>query len=266
MAFNATYYTMEEKLPPESEKDAKPSGMGWLRSNGLIIGLVLISLFLNLIPGLRMVLVPFEFFTTFIHEGSHAIASLIMGEDVQRIVINPDTSGYMQHSLTGGMFSQGFIGSAGYLGAALFGGILIVLSAYEKLSKIILGLLGIVFLVAIVLYVRDFFTLAVCGFLSAALLLIAWKGGTWLNFFAINFLAVQCSLNSFGDVMTLLKLSMGVPKSAYSAGLSDAEALANIFFLPAMFWSVLWIVIAVVIFYKALKISGRIRSQKEAAK
>ncbi len=254
---------MEEKLQPESEKDAKPSGMGWLRSNGLIIGLVLISLFLNLIPGLRMVLLPFEFFTTFIHEGGHAIASLIMGEEVHRIVINPDTSGYMQHTLTGGRFAQGFIGSAGYIGAALFGGALIVLSAYEKLSKVILGLLGIIFLVAIVLYVRDLFTLAVCGFLSAVLLLIAWKGGTWLNFFAINFLAVQCSLNSFGDVMTLMKLSMGVPKSVYSTGLSDAEAMSQIFFLPAIFWSVLWIAISVVIFYKALQISGRIRGRTQ---
>jgi hypothetical protein len=257
---------MDEELKPESEADAKPSGMSFLRSNGLIIGLLLISLFLNIVPGLRLILLPFEFFTTFIHEGSHAIASLIMGEQVHRIVINPDTSGYMQHTVTGGMFAQGFIGSAGYVGAALFGGALIVLSSFEKMSKIILGLLGLIFLIAIVLYIRDLFTLAVCGFLSASLLLIAWKGGKYMNFFSINFLAVQCSLNSFGDVITLLQLSMGAPKSQYSAGVSDAEALAKVFFLPAMFWSALWIVIAVVVLYKALKISGRIRMKNEPAR
>ncbi|MBL7994040.1 M50 family metallopeptidase [bacterium] len=257
---------MDEELKPESEADAKPSGMSFLRSNGLIIGLLLISLFLNVVPGLRLILLPFEFFTTFIHEGSHAIASLIMGEQVHRIVINPDTSGYMQHTVTGGMFAQGFIGSAGYVGAALFGGLLIVLSSFEKMSKFILGLLGLVFLAAIVLYIRDLFTLAVCGFLSASLLLIAWKGGKYLNFFAINFLAVQCSLNSFGDVITLLQLSMGAPKSQFSTGLSDAEALAKVFLLPAMFWSVLWIVISIVVLYKALKISGRIRMKNESVK
>lgn len=250
---------MDEELKPESEADAKPSGMSFLRSNGLIIGLVLLSLFLNLVPGMRLVLLPFEYFTTFIHEGSHAVASLIMGEEVHRIVINPDTSGYMQHSLTGGMFAQGFIGSAGYLGAALFGGTLIVLSAFEKFSKFFLGLIGLVFLGAIVMYVRDPFTLLVCGFLSASLLLIAWKGGVFLNYFAINFLAVQCALNSFSDVMTLIQLSMGAQKSSYSTGLSDAEALAQIFFLPAMFWSVLWMAISVIVLYKAMKISGRIR-------
>ena len=255
---------MDEELKPESEADAKPSGMSFLRSNGMIIGLVFISLFLNLVPGLRLVLLPFEYFTTFIHEGSHTIASLIMGAEVHRIVINPDTSGYMQHTLTGGMFSQGFIGSAGYIGAALFGGALIVLSAYEKLSKVLLALIGMIFLVAIVMYVRDLFTLAVCGFLSASLLLIAWKGGGFLNFFAINFLAVQCSLNSFGDVMTLMNLSMGAPKSASSTGLSDAEVMAQIFFLPAIFWSILWIVISIVILYKAMQISGRIRMKKAA--
>ncbi|MBL7959980.1 M50 family metallopeptidase [bacterium] len=257
---------MDEELKPESEVDARPSGMSFLRSNGLIIGLLLISLFLNVVPGIRLILLPFEFFTTFIHEGSHAIASLIMGEQVHRIVINPDTSGYMQHTVSGGMFAQGFIGSAGYIGAALFGGALIVLSSFEKISKIVLGLLGLIFLSAIILYIRDLFTLAVCGFLSASLLLIAWKGGRYLNFFAINFLAVQCSLNSFGDVITLLQLSMGAPKSQYSAGLSDAESLSKVLFLPAMFWSVLWIVIAVVILYKAVKISGRIRMKNEASR
>lgn len=257
---------MDEELKPESEVDARPSGMSFLRSNGLIIGLLLISLFLNVVPGIRLILLPFEFFTTFIHEGSHAIASLIMGEQVHRIVINPDTSGYMQHTVSGGMFAQGFIGSAGYIGAALFGGALIVLSSFEKISKIVLGLLGLIFLSAIILYIRDLFTLAVCGFLSASLLLIAWKGGRYLNFFAINFLAVQCSLNSFGDVITLLQLSMGAPKSQYSAGLSDAEALSKVLFLPAMFWSVLWIVIAVVILYKAVKISGRIRMKNEPSR
>ena len=254
---------MDEELKPESEEDAKPSGMSFLRSNGLVISLVLVSLFLNLVPGLRLVLLPFEFFTTFIHEGSHTIASLIMGEQVHRIVINPDTSGYMQHTVTGGMFAQGFIGSAGYIGAALFGGALIVFSSFEKMSKVLLGLLGLIFLIAIVMYVRDFFTLAVCGFLSAALLLIAWKGGHGLNFFAINFLAVQCALNSFGDVMSLLQLSMGAQKSQYSIGHSDAEALAQIFYLPAMFWSVLWILISIIILYRALKISGRIRMKNE---
>ena len=257
---------MDEELKPESEVDARPSGMSFLRSNGLIIGLLLISLFLNVVPGIRLILLPFEFFTTFIHEGSHAIASLIMGEQVHRIVINPDTSGYMQHTVSGGMFAQGFIGSAGYIGAALFGGALIVLSSFEKISKIVLGLLGLIFLSAIILYIRDLFTLAVCGFLSASLLLIAWKGGRYLNFFAINFLAVQCSLNSFGDVITLLQLSMGAPKSQYSAGLSDAEALSKVLFLPAMFWSVLWIVIAVVSLYKAVKISGRIRMKNEPSR
>ena len=159
---------MDEELKPESEADAKPSGMSFLRSNGMIIGLVFISLFLNLVPGLRLVLLPFEYFTTFIHEGSHTIASLIMGAEVHRIVINPDTSGYMQHTLTGGMFSQGFIGSAGYIGAALFGGALIVLSAYEKLSKVLLALIGMVFLVAIVMYVRDLYLSGVRIFVGLA--------------------------------------------------------------------------------------------------
>jgi hypothetical protein len=247
----------------ESEtENSHPTALSTLRSNGLIIVLVFVSMFLGMLPIVRYVLLPFEFFTTFIHEGSHAIASLLMGESVNRIVINPDTSGYMQHTASGGALAQGFISSAGYVGAALFGGGLIVVSAYKKMSKILLFSLGIVFLLAIVLYVRDFFSLGVCGLLAASLLLIAVKGGPYLNFFALNFLAVQCALNSFGDVMTLVKISLGAPKSAYSLGHSDADAVAQAFFLPAIVWSILWMAISGVILYLAMKKSARLRASQ----
>ncbi len=246
----------------ESEtENSRVTALSVLRSNALIIILVFVSMFLAMLPIVRNVLLPFEYFTTFIHEGSHTIASLLMGESVNRIVINPDTSGYMQHSSGGGVWSRGFIGSAGYVGAALFGGALIVWSSYKNMAKILLFSIGIIFLVAIVLYVRDLFSLAVCGLLSAALLLIAAKGSAYLNYFAINFLAAQCALNSFGDVMTVVKISLGAPKSAYSLGVSDADAVAQVFFLPAIFWSLLWMVISCVVLYYAMKKSAQIRAQ-----
>jgi len=235
-----------------------------LQNNGLIIGLVVLSTILSALPLVRTILLPFEFFTTFIHEGGHTIASLLMGEEVSRIVINPDTSGYMQHSVTGGRWAQGFIGSAGYLGAAIFGGLLIVFSAYKNMSKILIGFLGALFLAGILMYVRDVFTFAVCGFLCAVLFIIAAKASETLCYFSLNFLAVQCALNSLGDVVTLVKLSMGAPKSAYSLGHSDADAVAQAFWLPAVFWSILWVAISGIILYYGMKKSSQIRSRGAA--
>ncbi|HNB58246.1 MAG TPA: M50 family metallopeptidase [bacterium] len=242
--------------PPQSS----PNGRSFFRSNGLILALVAVSIALDFFPFTGMILLPFEFFTTFIHESGHAIASLIMGESVSRIVINPDTSGYMQHTVSGGRLAQGFIASAGYLGAALFAGILIIMSGRRNLARVILAVIGIGFAVAIVFYVRDFFTFAVSGGLCAVLLLLAFKGGTWLNYIVINFLAVQCALNAVSDALTLVRLSMGATRSRYSLGHSDADTVAQLFFLPAVVWSILWVIIAVAILYYALKISARFQA------
>lgn len=249
---------MEITAPNSQAKTEKTT---FLRSNGLIVSLALISVVLSSLPIVHYVFLPFEFFTTFIHEGSHAIASLIMGESVDIIVINPDTSGYMQHSVSSSIFAQGFISSAGYIGAAMVGGILIVLSSYKNTSRFLLLALGILFLVAIVLYVRDVFTLVISAGFSAALFLLATKGSDNLCYFGLNFLAVQCALNSLTDVMTLVKLSLGARASAWSVGHSDAEAVAQMLWLPAIVWSILWVLISLMILFYALKTSSRIRAR-----
>lgn len=235
-----------------------------LESNIFIVALALLSLFLSFVPLVRYVLLPFEFFTTFIHEGSHALASLLMGEEVRRIVLNPDTSGYMEHSGGGGIFARGFIASAGYIGSALVGGLLIVLSAYKNSARTVLIGLALIFILAMIIYVRDIFTLFVCGAMAAGLFYIAMKTSPGFQFFFSSFLAVQTALNALGDVMSLIVLSLGAPKSAYSTGKSDAEVMADLFFLPAIFWSILWICLALLIVYFSLKKSAEIRKRQNA--
>ncbi len=244
----------------EEKTTSSAPSRSFLESHGLIIGMAVLTVILQSIPLVRSVFLPFEFFTTFIHEGGHALASLLMGEEVHKIVINPDTSGYMQHSVTSGRLAQGFIASAGYLGAALFGGLLIVLSGQKKRSKFLIFGLGLLFAAGILFYVRDIFTLFVCGGLCVVLFWFALKTSENVNYFALNFLAVQCALNSVGDVLTLVRLSMGAAKSSYSLGHSDADTVAQAFLLPAVFWSILWVILSIFILYYAMKISSTKRA------
>lgn len=232
-----------------------------LESNGFIVALALLSMFLSMLPLIHYVLLPFEFFTTFVHEGCHAIASLLMGEEVKRIVINPDTSGYMEHSGAAGTFARAFIASAGYVGSAIVGGILIVLSAKPSSAKGVLIGLGLILLLAMIFYVRDLFTLLLCAFMIAAFLLIALKTGPAFQYFFVTFLAVQTALNSIGDILTLIRLSMGAPKGMYSQGKSDAEVMADLFWLPAIVWSVLWIAFSLFVLFMAMKKSGQIKAK-----
>lgn len=232
-----------------------------LESNGFIVTLAVLSMVLNMLPLIHYVLLPFDFFTTFVHEGCHAIASLLMGEEVKRIVLNPDTSGYMQHTVTGGALAKGLIASAGYVGSAIVGGLLIVWSGVRHSSKTILITLAVILLLAMVFYVRDMFTLIVCGLLAAGFLAVALKTGPMFAYFFVNFLAVQCSLNSIGDMIALIFISMGAPRSPHSQGHSDAEAMAELFWLPAIVWSILWIVFSVFILYLSMKKSAAIRAK-----
>lgn len=236
-----------------------PVKTSWLQSQTLIVTLAILSIVLGMLPVVHVIFVPFEFFTTLIHEGSHAVASLLMGEQVSQIVINPDTSGYMQHTVSGGRFAQGFISSAGYLGAAIFGGVLIVGSARPGLTRVILVALGVILILTVVLYIRDFFTLAIAGGWAAVLIFLAVKASNGLAFFSVNFLAVQCGLNSIQDVFTLVRLSLGAPKSQYSLGHSDADTVAGLFWLPAIVWAVLWVVLSVLILFAAMKKSAMMR-------
>jgi len=247
---------MDQKNSP-----TKPAAQSLLRSNGLILGLVGFSFILSALPVVHWALLPFDFFTTLIHELGHTVASLITGGSVSKIVINPDTSGYMQHTGSDGAFVRSFIASAGYVGAALFGGFLIVVSALRNFARIALAGLAILFGVVTAFYVRDIFTFVVFAVLIAVLFLIAYKGSDSVTYFAINFLAVQCALNSIQDIVILIKLSLGAQKSAYSLGHSDADAVAEMLFLPPLFWSILWIAISGIILYFAMKKSSRIRAK-----
>ena len=241
----------------------QPNKPSILQSNLFILGLVAVSFVLSALPVVHYVLLPFDFFTTLIHELGHTVASLITGGSVSKIVINPDTSGYMQHTGEGGSLAKGFIASAGYVGAALFGGMLITISALRNFAKVALAGLGVLFAVVMIMYVRDPFTFVVFGLLIGGLFLIAFKGSQPVSYFSINFLAVQCSLNSIQDIIVLIKLSLGAEKSTYSLGHSDAEAVSDMLFLPPLFWSILWIAISGIILYFAMKKSSRIRAKIE---
>lgn len=236
-----------------------PVKTSWLQSQTLIVALAIVSILLGMLPLVHYLFIPFDFFTTLIHEGAHAVASLIMGEQVARIVINPDTSGYMQHTVTGGRFAQGFIASAGYLGASLFGALMIVGSARPKLARVVLIGLGIIFILTVVLYIRDFFSLLIAGGWAVVLIALAVKASDAFAFFSVNFLAVQCGLNSVRDVFTLVRLSLGAPKSQYSLGHSDADTVAGLFWLPAIVWALLWVALSILILFTAMKKSAVMR-------
>ena len=203
-------------------------------SKALLIAIGL-SIILPFIPVLKWGLLPFDLLNTHIHEMFHAIAAVISGGEVDHIEVFKSGEGL---TFTRGGLSP-LIQMSGYLGASLFGALMVMMSHTEKSSMIWLRILGGLVLVSSTIWVRaDFvgWTLGfawpiVIFFLSSRL-----KGHSLI--FAAQFLAVQQCLNSIKSLRDLVMASE-------LGRMTDAQNLANDTHIPAIFWALSWMIIGV---------------------
>jgi hypothetical protein len=178
------------------------------------------------------VLVPLKIFVVFIHETGHALATVLTGGRVVSMVVTPWESGYVQS--TGG--TPVLMASAGYVGSALFGGGMLLLSGRQQWATAIFAGLAVLFGLVTLWFVRNTFgvvfglgTAAVCG-------LLAWKRfpGTY---YLIDVLAVMSALYAVYDLSDFLRLGAR----------TDAVILAQITHVPAFFWALLWSVVSLLV-------------------
>ena len=199
---------------------------------------------------------PFRIFVTFIHEGGHALAALLTGNSVASLSVSMDGSGEV-YSRTGGMLSQMFVASAGYLGAMSFGALLLLLIRRTIAARFVL-LGSAVLIVALTIAFGFFsplvnwslpglFTLFAGVLLPVGLVAAARYAPPRVATFLVSFLAVQCVLNALFDLKTVLLLS------AASGVHTDAENMQLATGLPALFWAVMWIGVAFVILSLSLR-------------
>ncbi|MGH9903561.1 MAG: M50 family metallopeptidase, partial [Pyrinomonadaceae bacterium] len=210
------------------------------------------------IPYAEVLTYPFRIFVTFIHEGGHAVAALLTGNSVHSLSVAIDGSGEV-YSARGGLFSQMFVSSAGYLGAMAYGTLLLVLIRRSFAARMVLvGSAGLI-LILTVAYgffspllhasLPSLFTLVAGAALAAALVAAARFLSARAAAFLVSFLAVQCVLNALFDLKTVLFLS-----SPFAAGAqTDAANMAHATGVPAFFWAMIWIGLAFLILSLALR-------------
>lgn len=217
----------------------------------LLITAAVISIVLWFIPFAEIVTYPFRIFVTFIHEGGHAIAALLTGNSVESLSIATNASGETYTS-GGGRFSQVFVASAGYLGSMAFGAFLLVLIRKAIAARIVLiGSATLIFALTLIYgLIKPAmsgvvssalpFTILAGTLLSVGLVAVAKYATARVATFFVSFLAVQCVLNALLDLKTVFYLS-----SPFGPNVpTDAVNMANATGIPALFWSVAWIVIA----------------------
>jgi hypothetical protein len=228
-----------------------------------------ISVLLWFIPFAEVLTYPFRIFVTFIHEGGHAIAALLTGNSVASLSVAMNASGET-YATSGGLFSQIFVSSAGYLGAMALGALLLVLIRRAVAARLVLLGCGIFIFTLTMIYglIKPLFsmsglsgipfTLVAGTVISVGLVLIAKFASARVATFFVSFLAVQCVLNALFDLKTVFFLSSPfmplVP--------TDAANMARITGISALFWTVVWIMLALGILWFAMRlyVSGRDKS------
>jgi hypothetical protein len=211
-----------------------------------------LSFFMGQIPILRWFLYPFQLFTTLVHELSHGLAALLTGGRFLQFTIASDSSGLATSA--GGW--RWVVIPAGYLGAALFGGLLLLLTnRSQPRGRRLLALgLGLFFVLVTLLFARGLTAIIVSGVTAAGLLALGVYGPTlWLTF-GLNLLAIQCSLNALDSLTGLVRIS----SSPFMAR-TDAQSMAALTHIPAIVWAVIWSLTALAILAGSVYLSLRRR-------
>ena len=208
------------------------------------------SVILAQIPYVNLIFGPINTFVTTVHEMGHALVCLLTGGTVSGLTIVSDGHGH------GGLtFCHGgmpfFYSQAGYLGATFFGCLLIASARFQKLSRVVLGLIGVALGASTLLLMSGtifhewrileglgsmFWGLLMsAGFIWAAIKMNA----RWANLLLL-FIGVQTALNAVQGVTYLMQSSFGMGSEAWS----DATNMAQMTAVPAFVWGVLWAAIS----------------------
>lgn len=200
-------------------------------------------------------LLPLRWFVTFVHEAGHGVMAMLLGYDVTSLTINPAGGGltFWRGDVT--TFGIVMVGSAGYVGAAVVGGLMLASCRRLRQGRIAIGGVAVIMAVIAVAWVPWRFDPQ--GPLGAATGSGSGDGRfTWLfclvSVGVLVGLAAQRSAQVRRTVVAVLATALclaavsdlrGVLSMSTRGGHSDATLLASETFLPAAVWATLWLLI-----------------------
>ena len=241
----------------------------------LLIAATVLTIALWFIPYADYLVYPIRLFVTFVHEGSHALVGFLTGGSVHSLTIGADGSGAV-YSVPSGWLGAILTSSAGYLGTTAFGVLLLYLirrvvsaskiliasGAFVGVMTLIFGILSPIFNIFSlqVGFTNLVFTVLAGTVLTAGLIALGKYASEKTANFAVAFLAVQCLLNSLGDLKTLFFIN--APFSGSEIG-NDAVNMANATGLPAFAWVVIWIGISMLMISVGLRLYAVSRNNKQ---
>ena len=216
------------------------------KSQSLLLIAAVVSLALWMIPALRPLLIPLIYFNTPLHELFHALAGIATGGSVGYIHVYADGSGVAQ--IQGGNLV--LVASAGYLGTAVAGGLMIAQSRAADRAKKSLWITAAAMAGSLILFVRGDLVGVISGLLwSVALIFVIPRLKADHLIFAGKFLGLQLCVTSLHAFFALMAITTS------SSATTDAMILQQATGIPALLWASLWAILAVFSVFGSLKLA-----------
>jgi hypothetical protein len=211
------------------------------RRTRLLLGIAAFYIVLWLLWATPLVL-PLRVFVVLLHEISHAVAGLVTGGSVERIVVHANEGGATW--IRGG--NAFIVLSAGYLGSLLWGlGMIEVAGARPKLRRRALAGLGVFVLVVALIYVRNLFGFVFTAAAGAALVV----AGARLKPRGVASVLLVLGLTS--ALYAVLDIRSDILARPHLE--SDAHMLAELTGIPTIAWGLLWAGLAIAACWFALR-------------
>ncbi|MCH9652029.1 MAG: M50 family metallopeptidase [Deltaproteobacteria bacterium] len=225
-----------------------------------VLAAALVAALLEWVPWLHWPAYPFRLLLTLVHELSHGVMALVTGGHFRNFVVFADGSGL---AYTAGGWRWAVI-AAGYLGAAAFGAVLILLGRHPRSSRWALGVVGVSMVLLSLRYgvpslltehvLAGLLALVTGCLLGGALLWVALKAGGMATVFTLHLVAFMGAITATQDLLTLIGLSSHATVLA-----TDARSMADLTGLPAMFWAILWAFFSALVMVLAARFAWRSR-------
>ena len=184
---------------------------------------------------------PLKILIVFLHELSHAIATILTGGSVVSMTVDPQQGG-MVVSRGGARF---VILTAGYLGSLLIGVALFIGALRTGWDRVIMGLMGALMLAVTALYLRDGFAIGFGAVTGGLMLLVARFLPQDVNDLLLRVIGlssmIYVPLDIFSDTIARSHLN------------SDARMLSEEFGGPTLSWGGAWLILSALVIFWCLR-------------
>ena len=201
-----------------------------LAAAGLSLALFVLPQF---VPALHWLAWPLVLLSTLFHELGHGIAALLVGGGFEALRVYPDGSGVATTLSDGSRGMVALIAAGGPLGPPLTALLLFVAARRAPWARIALWLLCVAFALALPLWLRNLFGIALVLVLAALAGLLAWRASARVAQVVVCFLAIQLCLSAFSraDYLFTAEAQTGLGRMP-----SDTAQIANVLWLPYWAW------------------------------